>query len=297
MSSATIRPWSMIPTRSARASASSRYCVVKKTVIPSSCARRSTSAQGLYGSAGQGRSSARRGRGSAARGRAPKRDPGVASSLPSSRRPGDPQPQRARPGRAAPGRDGAVGPRYPLQRSLEHQMLAAGQDHVKCGLLQCRPDRRAHVRAIADDVIAADARPPARGWQQRRQHQDCRRLPRTVWPEEAINLAGLDRKIYPVDCSRTLLELADEVLDFDRAGAADTGRSLLIRTARSGLERAVRHPGQPCRPDVPGAALGHSRSCANPALRLVAIQVRGPPAACAPGSPPRASPRRRPLVR
>ena len=32
--SATMRPWSMIPTRSASTSASSRYCVVRKTVTP-----------------------------------------------------------------------------------------------------------------------------------------------------------------------------------------------------------------------------------------------------------------------
>ena len=43
--SATIRPWSMIPTRSASTSASSRYWVVRKTVTPSCLARRSTSSQ------------------------------------------------------------------------------------------------------------------------------------------------------------------------------------------------------------------------------------------------------------
>ena len=43
--SATIVPWSMIPTRSASTSASSRYCVVRKTVTPSSWASRATSSQ------------------------------------------------------------------------------------------------------------------------------------------------------------------------------------------------------------------------------------------------------------
>ncbi len=43
VSSATMWPWSMMPTRSASASASSRYCVVRKTVMPSSRARRATS--------------------------------------------------------------------------------------------------------------------------------------------------------------------------------------------------------------------------------------------------------------
>ena len=38
--SATMRPWSMIPMRSASRSASSRYCVVRNTVTPSSVASR-----------------------------------------------------------------------------------------------------------------------------------------------------------------------------------------------------------------------------------------------------------------
>ena len=41
--SATMRPWSMIPTRSASTSASSRYWVVRNTVTPSSRASRATS--------------------------------------------------------------------------------------------------------------------------------------------------------------------------------------------------------------------------------------------------------------
>ena len=45
LTSATIFPWSMIPTRSARASASSRYWVVRKTVTPSSRASLATSSQ------------------------------------------------------------------------------------------------------------------------------------------------------------------------------------------------------------------------------------------------------------
>ena len=43
--SATIRPLAMIPTRSASSSASSRYCVVRKTVSPCSRLRRRTSSQ------------------------------------------------------------------------------------------------------------------------------------------------------------------------------------------------------------------------------------------------------------
>ena len=45
--SATIRPRSMMPTRSQRRSASSRYCVVRKIVMPSSALSRRTSSHTL----------------------------------------------------------------------------------------------------------------------------------------------------------------------------------------------------------------------------------------------------------
>ena len=53
VSAATISPWSMIPTRSASTSASSRYWVVRNTVVASSFTRRATSSQSavrLWGS-------------------------------------------------------------------------------------------------------------------------------------------------------------------------------------------------------------------------------------------------------
>ena len=39
-----------------------------------------------------------------------------------------------------------------LQRRLEQQVLATGEDRVERGLLERRADRRAHLRALADDV-------------------------------------------------------------------------------------------------------------------------------------------------
>jgi hypothetical protein len=75
--SATIRPWSMIPTRSARMSASSRYCVVRNTVTPWSRARRATSSHKSARLCGSSPWSARRGTGSAGGARAPARGPGA----------------------------------------------------------------------------------------------------------------------------------------------------------------------------------------------------------------------------
>ena len=79
-------PWSMIPTRSASTSASSRYCVVRNTVTPVlACAGARPRPRARCGSAGRARSSARRGRGSAGGARARARGRAGASCRPSSR--------------------------------------------------------------------------------------------------------------------------------------------------------------------------------------------------------------------
>ena len=86
--SATIWPWSMIPTRSASTSASSRYCVVRKTVTPSSRARRATSSHSARAALRVepgGRLVEEQDRAAGARARA--RGRGGASCRPSSRRP------------------------------------------------------------------------------------------------------------------------------------------------------------------------------------------------------------------
>ena len=109
----------------------------------------------------------------------------------------------------------AVGLRHSLQRRLQHQVLATGEDRVERGLLQRGADRRAHLRALAHDVEAADARAAAGRRQQRREHQHRRRLARAVGPEEAVDLTGRDGQVDAVDRARSLAELAHELLDLD----------------------------------------------------------------------------------
>ena len=106
--------------------------------------------------------------------------------------------------------------REPLQRRLQANVVAAGQERVERGLLERGADHGAHPRALLDDVVAADARGAGRRRQQRRQHQDGRRLACAVGAEEAVDLAGVDVEIDGVDRPRPLLELADEPLDLDR---------------------------------------------------------------------------------
>ena len=71
--SAMTRPWSMTAMRSARRSASSRYCVVSSTVVPVGDEVLDRLPQLERGCAGPGRSSARRGRAPAGARRAPPR--------------------------------------------------------------------------------------------------------------------------------------------------------------------------------------------------------------------------------
>ncbi len=94
-------------------------------------------------------------------------------------------------------------------------MLAAGEDRVEGGLLQGGADRRAHLRSLPDDVEAADSGVAARRRQKRRQHQNRRRFARAVRPEEAVDLAGRDREVDPVNRAGALAKLADEPLHLD----------------------------------------------------------------------------------
>ena len=94
-------------------------------------------------------------------------------------------------------------------------MIAAGQHRVERGLLERGADHAAHLRALRDDVVAAHAGLAGGRRQQRRQHQDGGRLAGAVRPEEAVDLAGLDVEVDPVDRARPLLELPDETLDLD----------------------------------------------------------------------------------
>ena len=163
--SATIRPWSMIPTRSASTSASSRYCVVRKTVTPSSLRQprdlAPQRAAALRVQAGR-RLVEEQDRRAGARARA--RGPAGASCRPSSRRP------CGRPRRSGPTRSSSSSPRgarsafaQAVQPALELEVLAAGEEVVERRLLERGADPPAHLGALRGDVEARDRRacPPS----------------------------------------------------------------------------------------------------------------------------------------
>ena len=102
-----------------------------------------------------------------------------------------------------------------VQRGLEAQVLAAGQQRVERGLLEGGADRLAHVRALADDVVAAHARGARGGRQQRGEHEHGGRLAGAVRPEKSVDLAGLDAEVDAVHRADAALELADEAVDLD----------------------------------------------------------------------------------
>ena len=104
----------------------------------------------------------------------------------------DPLEQLLRPGPA-------LGAWDAVERALQPEVLAAGEQVVECGLLERGADRRADLRPLLHDVEAGDARGARRGGQERRQHVHRRRLPGAVRAEEAVDLAGLDAQVDPVD--------------------------------------------------------------------------------------------------
>ena len=107
--------------------------------------------------------------------------------------------------------------RQRLERRLQPQVLAAGEQRVERGLLQRGADHLAHLRPLRRHVEAADARRAGGRRQQRRQHQHGGRLAGAVRAEEAVDLAVVDGELDPVDRPRPLLELPDEPLDLDCA--------------------------------------------------------------------------------
>ena len=174
--SATIRPPSMIPTRSASWSASSRYWVVRKTVVPSSLSAATSSqiALRLTGSrpvVGSSRNSTR------ARGRAPRRGRAGGACRPSRCRPAGRRPGSARPGRAAR-RRGA----RPRRRSGRAASPAAGSARGRSSAGRAPPpaarrrSRGGPSAASVDDVVAGDPGAAAGRAQQRGQHPHRGRL-------------------------------------------------------------------------------------------------------------------------
>ena len=56
-------------------------------------------------------------------------------------------------------------------------------------------------------------------------------LPAPFGPEEAVDLAGLDAQVDPVNRARPLLELANELLRFDRGSGMTPSLPTVLREA------------------------------------------------------------------
>jgi hypothetical protein len=105
-----------------------------------------------------------------------------------------------------------------VQGRLQAEVLATGEQRVEGGLLERRPDRPPDLRAVVDDVEAADPRRPRRRRQQRGQHVDGRGLPGAVRAEEAVDLTPADRQVDSGDGGH-VLEATDEPFDLDSRSA------------------------------------------------------------------------------
>ena len=214
------RPSSMIPTRSASWSASSRYCVVRKTVVPSSLSLRTSSQIAQP---------------------ADRVEPGRrlveeqhARLVHERRREVEPAAHAARVGADAAVGGAASGRRAsssaslrrfasargkPVQRRLELHQLAPGHQRVERSLLERDADRaRAPCAASLHDVEAGHA-------------SRCRRsacssvvsirtvvvLPGAVRPEERVDLPLGDLQVDPGDRQHLVREPPLELLDLDRS--------------------------------------------------------------------------------
>ena len=122
------------------------------------------------------------------------------------------------------GAPAAVVARQALERGLEDEMLAAGEDRVERSFLERGPNRRPDLAALADDVEAADRGATAGRRQQCGQHQHRRRLAGAVGAEKAVDLAGRHRQVDAVDGARALAELAHQVLHLDRGWLRHLGQ-------------------------------------------------------------------------
>ena len=148
-------PWSITAMRSHRRSASSRYWVVRRTVVPSATSLPMSSQRPIR-LRGRGRSSARRGRARAAERQARRRDRAVCAyrRSTSSRRARRPPPDRTRLEQLARAFAGGAAQVVELPYHLE--ILEAGQVLVDGGVLARDADPCAQPRSIREDVDAVD---------------------------------------------------------------------------------------------------------------------------------------------
>ena len=198
----------MIPTRSARTSASSRYCVVRKTVTPSSVASRCD----LVPQRAAALRVQARGRLVEEEDRRPVHErqgeveaalhaAGVAADLAVGRL-GQPDAleqlgRRGSRGRPWPGR---AGPPCRSMCSRPVRKLSSAASWSAAPMLP------AHVGALGGDVEARHRRAARRGRQQRGEHVDGGRLAGAVGPEEAVDLARRDLEVDAVDGVDVALE-------------------------------------------------------------------------------------------
>ena len=205
----------MIPTRSASWSASSRYWVVRKTVVPSSlsaddllpdrlAADRVEAGGRLVEKQHPRLVDERRGEVEA-----PAHAARVGADAAVGRL-GEPD---ASEQLVAPGLGGAAGER--VQGGLETDRLAAGHQRVERRLLERDADRPPHLRRLGDHVVARDPRRAAGGAQQRGQHPYRRRLAGAVWTQEGVDLTLGNLEVDAVDGPDAALELAFEPCDVD----------------------------------------------------------------------------------
>ena len=194
--SATIRPWSMIPTRSARTSASSRYCVVRNTVTPSSRASRPTSSQSARAAlrVESGRRLVEEEDRRVVDQRERQVEPplhaarvGAHFSVAGVREPHTVEQrvdQRSRGARR----------RSPWSEAWRRRCSRPVRNGSSAASCSAAPIEARTFGALAHDVEAGDGRAAGGRREQRGQHVDGRRLAGAVRPEEAVDLARLDRQ-------------------------------------------------------------------------------------------------------
>jgi hypothetical protein len=161
---------------SARASASSRYCVVSRRVIPSPdhlAAARIQAGRRLVENEQLGLDDEARGEVDPAALTPGHRLHHLVPELPDVETVDEPVDDR-----------GGRGPAVAAQAGHEDQVLPTGQVVLEGGELAGEAHDRADVVGLGDDVVPADRRRPRRRLRQRGEHPDDRGLARTVRSEQ-----------------------------------------------------------------------------------------------------------------
>ena len=159
--------------------------------------------------------------------------------------------------------------RHALQRRLQAEVVARGEERVERGLLQRDADEPADLWPVLDDVVPGNERRPRRRRQEGGQDVDRGGLPGAVRAEEAVDLAGRDRDVDPVDGARAFLVLANEPADLDPVVCQFVSH-LTVRRLPKRYYRAVRPSGTPI-----GLQLAHSAKHVGRAFNDALAEVGG----------------------